>query len=109
MKLYFIRRKSDHRYLRSRETYYSAHVGRDKTAWSDKPAYILRTPDGVASNLRKLCSTPKKVQGTINRLEWVNFDPSKLDLYEVVVVDALIVGEKALPASDFLVAEDTTP
>lgn len=105
MRLYFIRRKSDGMFLRKIEGHYSDHVGQDRNAWSDKPAYILRTPEGVLANLRKLCSTPyypKLEPGQrFNELQWKDFDPQKLYDLEVVSADIKIIAMDVTPAMDF--------
>ena len=104
MRLYLIKRKTDGAFLRKVEGHYSAHVGQDKNAWSETPAYMLRTPDGVAANLRKLCSTPYYDPDLPRRwkeLQWKNFDGSKLDQFEVICMDVDIVSMTAMPAKDF--------
>ena len=103
MKLYLIKR-DDGMFLRKIEGHYSAHVGQDKNAWSRDPAYILRTPDGVAMNLRKLCSEVyfKKDRWGFRQIQWRNFDPEKMARYEVVVMDVDIVSMRATPAVEFV-------
>lgn len=105
MRLFMIKRKSDKAFLRKVEGHYSAHRGQDKNAWSETPAYMLRTADGVAANLRKLCSTPyyPEEAGTRFRaeLEWKDFDAAKLDDFEVVCMDVDVISMTATPARDF--------
>ncbi len=107
MRLYLIKRKADGAFLRTLEAHYSLHSGLDKTAWSEKPQMMLRTPEGVAGNLRKLCSTPywqyaKTSAGFEYReIGWTNFDAEKLELYEVVCMDVDVISMKATPAKEF--------
>lgn len=111
MRLYLIKRKADKAFLRTIEAHYSLHTGQDKTAWSDKPQMMLRTPDGVAGNLRKLCSEPywqsgKTFAGHESReIGWRNFDARKLELYEVVCMDVDVISMTATPATDFAQVE----
>lgn len=107
MRLYLIKRKADGSYLRALETHYSLHTGQDKTAWSDTPQYMLRTADGVAKNLRKLCSEPywTRYEGFIREIGWRNFDPEKLKLFEIVVMDVDVISMKATPAEHFAQVE----
>ena len=107
MRLYLIKRKSDGMFLRKVEGHYSAHVGQDKNAWSGSPAYMLRTADGVAMNLRKLCSEPytRRDRWGFGQIEWRNFDADKLSLFEVVVMDVDIISMTATPAEHFAQVE----
>lgn len=102
MRLYIIKRKSDKKFLRSLEAYWSVNTGQNKTAWSDKPQMLLRSPDGVAKNLRKLCSVPT-LDRTVKwpEIEWSDFDASKLELYEVVSMDVDVIAMTATPATSF--------
>lgn len=102
MRLFMIKRKADKQFLRKVEGHYSAHTGQDKNAWSETPAYLLRTPDGVAANLRKLCSVPYYPGGKwSNGIEWRDFDANKLDLFEVVCMDVDVISMTAMPAREF--------
>lgn len=104
MRLYTIKRVSDGMYLRKIEGHYSRHVGQDKNAWSLTPAYMLRTPDGVAMNLRKLCSVPcypEAQRPFCSEIEWRDFDPDRLSEFEVVVMEVDVVSSKTMPAADF--------
>lgn len=98
MRLYMIRRKTDALFLRKIEGHYSRHVGQDKNAWSETPAYLLRTADGVAMNLRKLCSVPR---GKGYEIDWQDFDARKLSLYEVICIDVNVIEMRAVAATDF--------
>lgn len=102
MRLYLIKRKRDGKFLRNVEAYYSNHTGEDKSAWSNKPAMMLRTADGVAGNLRKLCSE-SYFHGEYpwQEMRWRNFDKSKLELFEVVCMDVDVISMTATPATDF--------
>tara|TARA_R100001086_G_scaffold239581_1_gene165098 strand:- start:663 stop:1016 length:354 start_codon:yes stop_codon:yes gene_type:complete len=101
-----IKRRSDGKFLRSTEVHYSLHSGADKSGWSSKPAYMLRTPDGVAMNLRKLCSEPYWVKTKFGiEVEWRNFDETKLDQFEVVCMDVDVISMKAMPAEKFAQVE----
>lgn len=106
MRLFIIKRISDGTFLRSVEAHYSAHRKQDKSAWSNTPQMMLRTADGVAMNLRKLCSTPYWPSGTWgSELGWKDFDSAKLALFEVVCMDVDIVSMKAMPATEFAQVE----
>ena len=108
MRLYLIKRKADKAWLRKIEGHYSAHRGQDKNAWSEIPAYMLRTPDGVAANLRKLCSTPYYPTEDVRfgqELQWKDFDASMLDLFEVVCMDVNVISMTATPAKEFAQVE----
>lgn len=108
MRLFMIKRRSDKWFLRKVEGHYSAHVGQDKNAWSETPAYMLRTADGVAANLRKLCSVPyyeDESPRIVQELQWKDFDASKLDLFEVVCMDVDVISMSATPAKEFAQVE----
>lgn len=101
-----IKRVSDGMYLRKIEGHYSRHTGQDKNAWSVTPAYMLRTPDGVAMNLRKLCSRPcyyedQDRNGFCREIDWRDFDAAKLEQFEVVVMQVNVVDTHTVPAADF--------
>jgi len=112
MRLYAIRRKSDGKFYVSAMGGYAIHTGKPQYQFATKPSQFLRTPDGVAGNLRKLCSDPyydtTPPIGLSNRitnwreLAWRNFDASKLDLYEVVITDVDIISTTATPAAEFV-------
>jgi hypothetical protein len=112
MRLYLIKRRSDKAFLRSVNPHYSIHTGKDQSEWSENPAYMLRSPDGVVANLRKLCSEPywdheapkgvcKGVADRWKEVAWRNFDPEKLKLYEVVTIDVDVIRMQATPAHHF--------
>ena len=109
MILYMIRRKLDGFYLRKVEGHYSAHRGVDKNCWSQTPAYMLRTPDGVAANLRKLCSTPYYPDPDSRRfwqeLEWKDFREEDLALYLVEKAYVIRTKIKLVPAVEFAQAK----
>ena len=109
MRLFLIKRRSDGAFLRKIEGHYSAHVEQDKNAWSDSPAYMLRTPDGIAANLRKLCSVPyypaTDEPWFFHELQWKDFDAAKLDLFDVICMDVDIVNMTATPAAEFAQVE----
>lgn len=106
MKLYLIKRKADGHFLRNLETHYSLHVGQDKTAWSAKPSMLLRTPEGVAMNLRKLCSEAYyedfRPKAFSREIAWRNFKPDELKLYEIVCMDVDVISMKSTPANEFI-------
>jgi hypothetical protein len=110
MRLYMIKRKDDGLFYVNINGHYSVKAGKSGQQWSDKGRFF-RTPDGVAGNLRKLCSEPyfdttrpdglcKNITNW-SELAWRNFDPSKLDAYEVVMMDVDIISMTATPARDF--------
>jgi len=109
MRLYMIKRV-DGTFFVNINGYYSIRTGKNEVHWSDKGRFF-RTPDGVAGNLRKLCSEPyydtTRPDGLSPRiknwseLSWRNFDPSKLASYEVVMMDVDVISMTATPAADF--------
>jgi hypothetical protein len=102
MKLYLIKRRSDGKFLRTLDVHYSLHSGQDKTAWSDTPQMLLKTPDGVVGNLRKLCSEPYfDGKWPYREVAWRNFDVDKLDRFEVVCMDVDVISMTATPAKEF--------
>lgn len=100
MKLYAIKRTEDGKY-------YTCWGGYCGPTFSSEPTF-WRTPDGVAVNLRKLCSEhylgtaifgTMKFKQTVNA--WRNFDENKMKLYEVIVIEVDMVSMLAVPAVDF--------
>lgn len=112
MRLYSIKRKSDGKFYISAMGHYSVHTGEPQYNFGNKPSQFLKTPDGVAGNLRKLCSEPYFDKTRPNglspnitnwsELSWRNFDASKLELYEVVMMDVDVISMTATPASEFV-------
>ena len=116
MRLYCIRRKLDGKFFVSAQGHYSVASGREQHHFATKPSQFLRTPDGVAGNLRKLCSTPywsneapEGVHPAIAKgwkeLAWTNFDPLKLELYEVVITSVSIFKAETVSADRFIQVE----
>lgn len=111
MRLYMIKRKTDGLFYVNINGHYSVHTGKSEQHWSDKGRF-LRTPDGVAGNLRKLCSEPyfdttrpDGLSPNINdwrELSWRNFEPLKLIAYEIVMMDVDVISMTATPATDFV-------
>ncbi len=110
MRLYMIKRKADGKFYVNINGHYSTHTGKSEQHWSDKGRF-LRTPDGVAGNLRKLCSTPfydkTRPEGLSpnirdwSELAWRDFDAEKLSQYEVVMMDVDVISMTATPATEF--------
>lgn len=96
MKLYLIKRVSD-------GLFFTVFYGREPR-FSDKPGVMFRTPDGVASNLHRLCAEPYSVRDSwgFTQTDWKNFDGRKLKSYEIVVMDVDIISMTAVPATDFI-------
>lgn len=116
MRLYTIKRKSDGKFYVSAMGYYAINTGNPQYQFASRPSQFLKTPDGVAGNLRKLCSEPyweKRAPAGVspsiaekwNELAWRNFDASKLSLYEVVVLDVDVISMTATPAESFVQIE----
>lgn len=111
MRLYLIKRKTDGMFYVNINGYYSIRTGNSEQHWSDKGRFF-RTPEGVAGNLRKLCSEPyfckERPDGLSTRitnweeLAWRNFDKSKLNEYEIVTMDVDIISMTATPATKFV-------
>ena len=120
MRLYMIKRKCDGLFYVNINGHYSIHTGKSEQHWSDKGRFF-RTPDGVAGNLRKLCSTPywdtTRPDGLSpnisewKELGWKDFNAVLLDQYEVVMMDVDIIAMTATPAIEFAQIEaiETTP
>ena len=110
MRLYMIKRKTDGKFYVNINGHYSTHTGKSEQSWSDKGRF-LRTPDGVAGNLRKLCSEPfydttrpaglSKNITNWQELAWRYFDATKLEQYEVVMMDVDVISMTATPATEF--------
>lgn len=97
MNIYFIKRVSDGKFFVSTN-------GLGEVYFSASPSMFLKTPDGVAANLRRLCSDFCETATPSGWLEknWKNFDTSKLDLYQVVIIKIDILSMTAQPASEFV-------
>ena len=115
MRLYLIKRRSDKKFFVSINGYWmlNSRVPVDGQHWADKPAQFLKTPEGVAGNLRKLCSEPywdydapegvcTRVAAGWRNLAWRNFDGCKLKQYEVVIMDVDVISMEATPATEFV-------
>lgn len=103
MKLYLIKRISDGKFFVSTD-------GNGREYFAEKPAMFLKTPDGVASNLRRLCSEyykwfPDGKRTFVWYKAWRNFNPEKLTDFEIVVMDVDIISMTATPAADFVQPE----
>lgn len=116
MRLYLIKRKSDGKFLCGINSGYSVHTGNLEASWSGKPGTFLKTPDGIARNLRRLCSTPyydrtpppglsPACRPFWKEVGWRDFDAAKLSLYVVVMMDVDLVSMTATPAQDFVQLE----
>lgn len=97
MKLYLIKRISDKKFFVSTN-------GNGTAYFSNKPCMFLKTPEGVASNLRRLCSEfiAQRDRWNFYQKNWKNFDGRKLKSYEIVVMDVDIIAMTATPAIDFI-------
>ena len=113
MRLFMIKRKSDRKFFVGINGYYMLHASVDGQSWSAKPGVFFRTPDGVAANLRRLCSepywqteAPKGICPAVARgwreVGWRDFDESKLGAYDIVMMDVDILSMKATPATEFV-------
>jgi len=118
MKLYTIRRKSDGKFYITSHGHYAINTGKPQYEFATSPSHFLKTPDGVRGNLVKLCSEPyfctippKGVCAGVARnwkeLRWRNFDPAKLDLYEVMETYVALFSQTVLPANNFMKMEET--
>lgn len=116
MRIYLIKRKSDKKFFVSINGHWALCSGHDGEYWSEKPQSFLKTPDGVAGNLRKLCSEPywsykapatahPRVADNWRELAWKNFDATKLNQFEIVIMDVDVVSMKATPATEFIQIE----
>lgn len=116
MRLYLIKRRSDRKFFGTINGHYILHSGQDGEYWSDKPQTFLKTPEGVAGNLRRLCSEPfwdteppKGISSALRNgwkeLAWRNFDGRKLKKYEIVAMDVDVLAMSAMPASEFIQIE----
>lgn len=119
MRLYLIKRMSDGLFFGNINGAYMVNQGVDRDSaeyWASKPQCLLKTPEVVAANLRRLCSEPywdttpppgvcAAVAAVWKELAWRDFDPSKLDLYEIVVLDVDVISATATPAREFIQTE----
>ena len=116
MRLYLIKRKLDKKFFVSINKYCAATGCHDPEYWSDKPQQFLKTPEGVAGNLRKLCSkayhdteAPPGVGSMVaenwSEIAWHKFDSDKLKQYEVVIMDVDVISMTATPATEFVQIE----
>ena len=119
MRLYLIKRASDGKFFGGINGHYMLirKVSRETaTYWSDKPQMLLKTPDGVAANLRRLCSEPywdmtppaglcASIKSNWRELAWKDFDAAKLDQFEIVVMDVDVISMTATPAREFIQPE----
>lgn len=114
MRLYLIKNKSDKKFFVSINGHWMMCNDKvDGQYWSEKPQTFLKTPEGVAGNLRKLCSKPywsyevpsgvcPAVAVGWKELAWGDFDDRKLEAYEVVIMDVDVISMKATPATEFV-------
>lgn len=110
MRLYMIKRKADGMFFVNVNGHSSAYTSESQQHWSDKGRFF-RTPDGIAGNLRKLCSTaywdttrPEGLSKNITdwkEVGWKDFDATLLEQYEVVMMDVDIISMTATPATEF--------
>ena len=114
MRLYLIKRRSDCTFFVSVNGHWALHRGDiDGQCWSEKPQTFFKTPEGVAGNLRKLCSEPywdkepppkvcPQVAANWRELAWHKFDDRKLKDFEVVTMDVDVLSMTATPATEFV-------
>lgn len=113
MKLYLIKRKLDGKFFVNVNGSWAIHCGHDGQSWSHNSQRLFKTPEGVAGNLRKLCSEPywhteppARVCEAIKRgwreLRWENFDARRLDQFDVVITEVNILSTRTTPAAEFI-------
>jgi hypothetical protein len=114
MILYSIRRVSDGKFLHGHR-YGTRRPG--EPIWASSPIY-WRESVSIWKHLKRLCSEfayePYKIRdytGAIvnhwyHKKTWVNFNAAKLVGYEVIETHVKVLGEKQIPATDFVVAQD---
>ncbi len=116
MRLYLIKRRSDKKFFVAIHGHWALNTKYHPEVWSDKPQTFFRTPEGIAGNLRKLCSTPywdreappgvcAAVAEGWKEIAWRDFDAEKLNQFEVVAMDIDILSMSATPASEFVQTE----
>lgn len=119
MRLYLIKRRPDGLFFGNINGHWMLHNPKgagDGQYWSSKPQMLLKTPDGIVGNLRKLCSkpywdtkVPAGVSPAVGRgwkvLAWKDFDERKLKAYEVVIMDVDVLTTTATPAAEFVQIE----
>ena len=96
MLLYSIRRISDGRFF----VHYN---GLGELNMNSTPVF-WKTPDSVWDNLTRLCShfEPWKDRWGFMQKGWNNFDARKLKLWEIIITDVAVLGEKQVPAAEFV-------
>lgn len=99
MKLYTIKRISDGKFFISTD-------GRGALYFSPSPTF-WKTPESIWANLKRICSDYAPIKGWMGfpKKDWANFDPEKIDLYEVIVMEVDLVNVTAIPAKEFVQVE----
>ena len=100
MILYSIRRISDGKFF----VHYN---GLGDLNMNSTPVF-WKTPGSVWDNLKRLCSQyePWADRWGFMQKGWVDFDARKLKQWEVIVTDVKVLGEKQIPAAQFVVVKD---
>ena len=100
MLLYSIRRISDGKF-------FVHYDGRGHLRMNSTPTF-WKTPDSVWDNIARLCSRyqPWEDRWGWSQKGWVDFDARKLKSWEVIVTDVKVLGEKQIPAAEFVVVKD---
>ena len=116
MRLYFIKRNHDGKFFCGINGHYILQGGvahEVGQSWAEEPQLFLKTADGIAKNLRRLCSIPywhitppagvcAGVAYKWRELSWKDFDEKKLRLYSVVAMDVNVLSVTATPANEFI-------
>ena len=119
MRLYLIKRHSDGLFFVNINGHWmltNPVKAGDGQYWSAKSQQMWKTPDGIVSNLRKLCSEPywditpphglsAALGPGWKKLAWYKFDKQKLKLYDVVIMDVDVLATIATPATEFVQIE----
>ena len=100
MLLYSIRRISDGKFF----VHYN---GLGELSMNSTPVF-WKTPDAVWDNLKRLCSQyePWKDRWGWMQKGWRDFDARKLKQWQVIVTDVAVLGEKQVPAAEFVSVKD---
>lgn len=96
MKLYSMRRLSDGKFFIHTD-------GLGHLRMSTKPVF-WRTPDSIWVNLKRVCSeyAPYEDRWGFTQKDWSGFDAKKLAGWEIVVTNVKVLGEKQIPAAEFV-------
>jgi len=105
MKLYRIKRNSDNKFFHGFQWINKENNYNDYDVYWGPSGCFWKTSRSVWENLRYICSDIVVKQHSLTRMRYstfINFNPTRLELYDVVVNDVLVFGESSFPAHEFV-------